>query len=300
MDRDGREEAGMIAVMGASGNVGSKVSDRLRQEQRDVRVFGRSAERLERFGRQGAEVVVGDAMEIDDLQRLFKGVESALVVLPDNVTDPNYASNRSAMSRGITQALGEQRVAHVVMASSLGADRDHGVGQVLGLHELEEMLFGLEEANVIALRAAWHMENLLGSIPMAREQRVNGSIVKGDLKFPMTACVDIAEVATRHLLRPDFTGHVVKTVLGPEDRSMNEATHALGEALGMPDLLYVEFPPEGVKAALRGIGWSEQFASLLVESQVAINEGRIVAGERTAENTTPTRLEEFLSGALAG
>ncbi len=294
-----REEVGMIAVMGASGNVGSKVTDRLRQEQRDVRVFGRSADRLEQFGGQGAEVVVGDAMKIDDLQRLFKDVESALVVLPDNVTDSNYASNRSAMGAAITQALGDQRVAHVVMASSLGADQDHGVGQVVGLHELEELLFGLEDASVLALRAAWHMENLLGSIPMAREQKINGSIVKGDVKFPMTACVDIAEVAARHLLQRDFTGHMVKTVLGPEDRSMNEATRALGEVLGIPDLPYVEFPPEGVKAALRGIGWSEEFVSLLVESQIAINEGRIVGGERTAENTTPTRLEEFLRGALA-
>src|SRR5437762_1799463 len=126
MKREGQEEVGMIAVMGASGNVGSKVTDRLLQEHRDVRVFGRSADRVEHFGGQGAEVVVGDAMEIDDLWRLFKDVESALVVLPDNVTDQNYASNRSAMSRAITQALREQRVAHVVMASSLGADQDRG------------------------------------------------------------------------------------------------------------------------------------------------------------------------------
>src|SRR5712691_1667819 len=98
----------MIAVMGASGNVGSKVTDRLLQEQQDVRVFGRSADRLEQFGGQGAEVVVGDAMEIGGLQRLFKDVDWALVVLPDNVTDPNYASNRSVISGAITQALRDQ------------------------------------------------------------------------------------------------------------------------------------------------------------------------------------------------
>jgi hypothetical protein len=55
-----------------------------------------------------------------------------------------------------------------------------------------------------------------------------------------------------------------------------------------------------VKAALQGIGWSEEFASLLVESQIAINDGRIAAGERTADSTSPTSLEEFLEGALSG
>jgi uncharacterized protein YbjT (DUF2867 family) len=290
----------MIAVMGASGNVGSKVTERLLQEGQQVRVFGRSPERLERFGGRGAEVQVGDAINARDLQVLFKDTDSALVVLPDNVGDPNYVANRSEMGRAITNALREQRVGHVVLASSLGAHRDQGVGQVGGLHELEELLFGLEETNVLSLRAAWHMENLLAAVPMVQEQRMNGSAVRGDLKFPMIATVDIAERAATHLLRRDFTGGTVQSVLGPEDLSMEEASRALGDALGIPDLPYVQFPPEGVEAALQGIGMSEEFASLLVESQIAINEGRIMEGiERTPENTTPTPLQEFLKEALS-
>jgi uncharacterized protein YbjT (DUF2867 family) len=46
-------ESGMIAVMGASGNVGGKVADVLLHEGQDVRVFGRSAERLEPLGGEG-------------------------------------------------------------------------------------------------------------------------------------------------------------------------------------------------------------------------------------------------------
>jgi uncharacterized protein YbjT (DUF2867 family) len=290
----------MIAVMGATGNVGSKVTDRLLQQGQQVRVFGRSAERLEPLGRRGAEVVVGDSINLDDLQVLFKGVVSALVVLPDNVADPHYVANRSDMSLAITRGLREQHVAHVVLASSVGAQHEARVGQIGGLHELEELLLGLEEANVLLLRAAWHMENLLAAVPMVREQGINGSAIRGDLAFPMIACVDIADRAAERLLRPDFSGHAVETVLGPEGRSMEEATRALGDALGISDLPYVQFPPEGVKAALQGIGMSEEFASLLVESQIAINEGRILEGvERTPESTTATRLEEFLKEALS-
>jgi len=289
----------MIAVMGASGNVGSKVAELLLGQGQEVRVFGRSAERLEPLGRRGAEVVVGDAIDLDVLQVLFKDAVSALLVLPDNVTDPHYVSNRSQMSRAITQALRDQHVGHVVMASSIGADRDRGVGPVAGLHELEGLLFGLDDANVLLLRAAWHMENLLASLPMVQWQKINGSAIKGDHRFPMIATVDIAENAAQHLLSLDFTGHIVETILGPEDVSMNEATRALGAALGIPGLPYIEFPPEGVKAALLGIGMSEEFATLLVESQIAINRDRVLDEvQRTAETTTPTRLEDFLKAAL--
>jgi uncharacterized protein YbjT (DUF2867 family) len=143
------------------------------------------------------------------------------------------------------------------------------------------------------------MENLLASLPMIQEQKIYGSAIRGDHKFPMIATVDIAERAAQHLLRRSFTGHVVETVLGPEDLSMNEATRALGAALGLPGLPYVEFPPEGMKAALQGAGMSEEVASLLVESDIAINEDRVMDEvRRTSESTTPTRLEEFLRGAL--
>jgi uncharacterized protein YbjT (DUF2867 family) len=290
----------MIAIMGASGNVGSKVADLLLQDEQDVRVFGRSAERLEPLGRRGAEIVVGDAIRVDDVQMLFTDAVSALVVLPDNMADPRYVANRSEMSRAITQALRDQRVPHIVFASSIGADRDRSVGPVAGLHELEALLFGLEEASVLSLRAAMHMEqNLLGSIGMIQEQKINGGVIMGDLRFPMIATVDIADRAAGHLARRDFVGHTVETILGPEDVTMNEVTLALGTALGIPNLRYVEFPPDGVKAALLGGGMSEEFASLLVEMLLAVNEGRMMEQvQRTAETSTPTHVEEFLSTAL--
>jgi hypothetical protein len=60
------------------------------------------------------------------------------------------------------------------------------------------------------------------------------------------------------------------------------------------------FPPDGVKSALLGAGMSEQVAGLMVDMQLALNEGRYFVGiRRTAESTTPTRLEDFLSQALS-
>jgi hypothetical protein len=44
---------------------------------------------------------------------------------------------------------------------------------------------------------------------------------------------------------------------------------------------------------------SEEVAALLVDMQLAVNEGRYYEGvRRTAGSTTPTRLEDFLATAL--
>jgi uncharacterized protein YbjT (DUF2867 family) len=58
----------MIAVMGAAGNVGSKVTDLLLRQSEEVRVF-EHARKLEEFRERGAEVVIGDATNIEDLDR---------------------------------------------------------------------------------------------------------------------------------------------------------------------------------------------------------------------------------------
>jgi hypothetical protein len=67
----------------------------------------------------------------------------------------------------------------------------------------------------------------------------------------------------------------------------------------VPDLPYVEFPPDGVKGALVEAGMSEEVAGLLVDLQLALNERRYFEGvHRAPESTTPTRLEDFLATAL--
>jgi uncharacterized protein YbjT (DUF2867 family) len=115
----------------------------------------------------------------------------------------------------------------------------------------------------------------------------------------MVATKDVAREAADRLTKRDFNGHEVKLLLGPEDVTMSEATQAIGKRLGMPDLPYIEFPPEDVKGGLIGAGMSEQVAGLIVDMQVALSDGLYFEGvQRTAESTTPTGLDEFLSKAL--
>jgi uncharacterized protein YbjT (DUF2867 family) len=289
----------MIAVMGAAGNVGSKVADLLLQAGEDVRVL-QHARDLAELRKRGADIVTGDATNIDDLRAHFSGASAALVLLPENIADPTFVENRKAMSRAIRDALQAESVNHIVALSTLGADRADAPGPPGGLHVFEQDLGELEAANVLFLRSAAYMDYLLAALPMIREQKVNGSSIKGDVRYPMVATEDVAREAADRLRKLDFNGHEVKLLLGPSDVTMAEATQYIGARIGMPDLPYVEFPPEGVKGALIGAGMSEQVAGLIVDMQLAVNEGAYFEGvERTADSATPTRLEDFLSRALS-
>jgi uncharacterized protein YbjT (DUF2867 family) len=288
----------MIAVMGAAGNVGSKVADLLLGQGQPVRVLEHRG-RLDRLGERGAEVVTGDLADAGDLGVLLKDVEAALVMLPDVVTDPEFTATRSTMSRTIVDALGGSGVRRVVALSTVAAGRDDAVGPAAGLRELEQRLAGLADTGVLVLRSPFYMENLLAGLPLIQSQGINGSALDGELELPMIATRDVAGEAAAGLLRRDLGGHQVRLLAGPEDVSMRAATRVLGARLGRPDLPYVQFPPDGLRAALLGAGMSKPGASAMVELQLDLNRQRSFAAVRAAAAaTTPTRLEEFLSEVL--
>lgn len=288
----------MIAIMGAAGNVGSKVCDLLLEAGEQVRVLEHTRD-LTHLRERGAEVVKGDASAVDDLRRLFTTASVALVLLPEDVSDPSFVENRVVMSRAIRDALRAEGVSHIVALSSVGADRADAPGPPGGLHVFEQDLGKLTDANLLVLRSAMYMDYLLAALPMIKARKVNGSATKADVEFPMVAIVDVVCEAAERLRERDFSGHKVKLLLGPENVTMSDATAAIGTRLGIRELPYVAFPPDGVKDALQQAGMSAQVAGLIVDMQLALNDGRYFEGvHRTPESTTPTRLGDFLDRAL--
>ena len=289
----------MIAIMGAAGNVGRKVCDLLLEAGEQIRVLEHVRD-LTHLRQRGAAVVRGDASRIDDLRALFATASVALVLLPEDVSDPSFVENRVAMSRAIRDALNAEGVTHIVALSTVGAVRADAPGPPGGLHVFEQDLGQLTDANLLVIRSAMYMDYLLAALPIITSEKVNGSATKSDVRFPMVATLDVAREVTDRLRKRDFSGHQVRLLLGPEDVSMSDATRAIGSRLGIPELPYVEFPPDGVKKALQQAGMSEQVAGLIVDMQLALNDGRYLDGvRRTPESTTPTRLEDFLDLALS-
>ncbi len=57
----------MYVIMGATGNIGSKLADILLDKGKKVKVIGRSAERLQPFVDHGAIPAVGDVSDVEFL-----------------------------------------------------------------------------------------------------------------------------------------------------------------------------------------------------------------------------------------
>src|SRR5580704_3348605 len=198
----------MYVVTGASGNTGGAVADALLAKGAKVRVVGRSAARLEKFTKRGAEAAIVDLADPDasQLTKAFSGATGVYAMIPPDPTSNDGLAYAGVVSKVIVTALMTAAVDRVVVLSSFGADKAAKTGPVLGLHRLEELINAVGGLNALYLRAGYFMENLLGQVAVIKNFGVMAGPVRADLPLPMIATRDIGAYAAEKLLYPDYEG----------------------------------------------------------------------------------------------
>jgi len=286
----------MYVVLGASGHTGHIVANQLLAGGQKVRVVGRNAAHLQPLAAKGAETFIADVTDAATLAQAFRQADSAYVMIPPNTTsnDPLDYSNR--VGDAIAAAVQNAGTKNVVALSSIGADKASGTGPVVGLHNLEQKLNQINGANVLHLRAGYFMENALPQVNAVRQMGAVATPLRADLKLAMIATRDIGAAAAEALLRPSVRGKQTRELLGQRDLTYSEVSTIIGQAIGKPDLKYVQVPDDQFRGVLLQMGMSEQFAKLLVEMTGALNAGYMRALEpRSPQNTTPTSFETFVA-----
>jgi uncharacterized protein YbjT (DUF2867 family) len=284
----------MITVMGATGRTGSKIATQLLRAGEPVRAVGRSAERLAELADAGAEPVVGDANDPRFLTATFRGADAVYAMLPVDPAWSDYHAEVDRLGEAVAAAVRDSGVRHVMTLSAVGAERAAGTGFLTSLYRQEQRLRALSHTNVLALRAGMFFESFVPALDLMIDQGVNADTVSPDVPIPMVATRDVADVAAAALRARDWTGFVVREVLGQRDLTFEEVTAILGERIGRPGLPYVQLPDAEMLGALTEAGLSADVAAQNLEFNRALSDRTIRSREgRRPENTTPTRFEDF-------
>ncbi|MEW6738200.1 MAG: SDR family NAD(P)-dependent oxidoreductase [Acidobacteriota bacterium] len=290
----------IYVITGATGNIGKRIAEQLLQRGKKVRVIGREQNRLKSLVEQGAEALVGSLEDSAFLTKAFQDAKAVFAMIPPNLTAKDLRAFQNRVSEALVNAIKATGVTHIVTLSSLGAHVDSGSGPILGLHDSEKQFNQLNNVNVVHLRPSFFMENLLNGIPTIKNLAINGTPIDANIAIPMIATKDIAERAVALLETLSFTGKSSQELLGAKDLTLTEATRALGEAIGKPDLKYVQFTYEDSKKVMLGLGLSASVVDAMLEMYEGINNGLLTPTEsRSPKNTTPTTIAEFANEIFA-
>ena len=284
----------MYVVTGATGNTGRVIAETLLAKGKKVRAMGRNVEHLQSLVDRGAEAFVGSVADSSAVLSAFRGAQAVYVMIPPNYTTEDFRAYQNEIGKAYASAIRQAGIPYVINLSSVGAHLSEGAGPISGLYDVEQQLNQLQSLNIVHLRAGFFMENLFFSLDLIRNRNINGSSLRGDLKMPMIATRDIAQVAAQLLLSLDFSGQSTRELLGQREISMQEATQIIGRAIGKDELAYVQFSYEQAEQAMVGMGLSQDVARSLNEMDRALNEEHVRPLEkRSATNTTPTSFEQF-------
>lgn len=286
----------MYVIAGVTGHTGSVVATTLLAAKQPVRVIVRDAAKGEPWRARGADIAVASLDDRHALARALTGATGAYLLMPPNGwTQTGLAEDRARYAAAIVGAVADARPAHVVLLSSIGADKPDGTGPIKYLRPVEQ---GLRESGVPStfLRAAFFMDNwdaMLGNAV------ASGALYYGitdGVAFSQVATADIGKTAARLLVEgPAARSPRIVELAGPVDLTLSQTAEAFSRASGKP-VTAVSIPPQAMGDALVGMGASRELAALYAELAAGIASGH-VAWEGTPERGSVT-LEQRLAETL--
>jgi len=188
----------------------------------------------------------------------------------DHNLDVMVAINKIA--NNYRQAIQQSGVKKVIHLSSIGAHTDTGVGILKFHYGVENTLKQLPgDVSIKFMRPVGFYYNMFAFIQTIKKQ---GAIIQnygGDDKEPWVSPLDIAATIAEEIEKP-FEGRKVRYIASDEV-SPNEVAKVLGEAIGKPDLKWLEIPDEQLLNGMLAAGMNPQTAKGFVEMNMSRRNG---------------------------
>ncbi|MBW9095821.1 NAD-dependent epimerase/dehydratase family protein [bacterium M00.F.Ca.ET.228.01.1.1] len=223
----------MYAITGVTGRVGGAAARALLAGGHKVRAVLRDETKAAQWRECGAEVVIASFEDTTALTAAFSGMTGVFVMMaPNFAPQPGYP-NAHAAAQVLKKALSDARPQRVAVLSSVGGQRESGLGLITQVHILEEALAGLPDLQISTaiMRPAWFMENSLWDIAPARGTGVMPAFLQPlDRAYPMVATEDIGRVVARTLTQ-SWQGRRVIEIEGPQRYTQHDIAALLGSAL---------------------------------------------------------------------
>ncbi len=260
-----------IIVTGSLGHISQPLTKELVEKGHSVTVISSKPDKQKDIEALGATAAIGSIEDAGFLTATFTGADALYAMAPPNFAETDQIAYYRRIGSNYAQAILKSGVKHVVHLSSYGAHLDKGTGFILGSHSVEGILNELSNVSVTHLRPGYFYYNLYNFVNMIRGAGFIGANYGGDDKIVLVSPVDIAAAAAEEL-EAEATGHRVKYVAS-DDRTANEIAHALGTAIGKPDLNWVTFTDEQMQEGLEKNGIPANIAVLFVELGASTHSG---------------------------
>ena len=287
----------MITVTTPNGRVGSIVLRHLLDQGETVRVISYRPDCLPANVRDRCEVIAGSIGDTETMRRGLENADQLFWCIPQARRENPWSDAIAYHQRFTDAAASALEGSDVRVVTISTGRRGYEDGAILSAFTAMEHAIDQTGVPVRHLRAAFLMENLMGSLPtIARPGAVflNGP---GDLPLPMVCVADLAAKAVTVLTDPTWRGQGSVAVHGPAHVSFDEMAVILTHTLDRP-VCYIAVPDAVLIDNLRQAGFPDGYAQAFAKLLTADALRAYDLEPRTPETTTPTTLAEWSATEL--
>lgn len=283
----------MIAITGATGQLGRLVIDQLLQKipANQLIALVRNPAKASDLQARGLQVRAADYTQPTALELALQGVEKLLLISSSEV------GQRLEQHRNVVAAAKKSGVALIAYTSILNAQDSHM--DLAQEHRETEQLIRASGIPFVFLRNGWYTENYTAGIPTALQFNVLlGSA--GDGKISLAARADYAAAAAEVLLRDDQAGKIYE-LAGDSAYTLADFAAELSQQTGK-QIPYSNLPEVEYRGVLQNAGLPDWLAALLAASDASAAQGALFDDSQQLSQligraTTP--LAETIKQALA-
>lgn len=267
-----------IVITGSLGNIGKPLTTALVQKGHSVTVISSKADRQKDIEALGAKAAIGTMNEVAFLTETFKGADVVYLMeawegigsIFDKAVD--FIAGFHLIGNNYKQAIEASGVKKIVHLSSVGAHSKEGYGTLSAHYDVESILKQLpDDVSIKFMRPVGFYTNLFRSMQNIKEKGAIISNYGGDKKEPWVSPIDIASAIVEEMELP-FEGRKVRYIASDE-ASPNEVAKILGEAIGNPDLKWIEITDEQMLDGMLSMGVNPKIAKGMVEMQASQRSG---------------------------
>jgi len=270
-----------VLVSGATGDTGRPALKEAITLGLDVRAMVHNNDaRSTALEKRGAEVVLGDLLEIDSVRAAMEGVDAAYFVWP-------VAPGLIHATVNFAQAASEAGVPTVVNLSQRSANRFSTSNSCRDSFIAEQVL-NWSGLSVIHLRPTYFLEWLLypWQLPYLRQGVLRMPVGKG--RHSPIAADDQGRVIAALLKSPE--AHIGKTIpiSGPVEMDHEQMAAELSEALGRK-IVFQDLPIDEYCKSLEAMGVPPYIVQHLGGAMADYQHGHMAGADNTVENLTGQR-----------
>jgi len=285
-----------IAVVGATGRIGAKLTENLLAKGHSVKALSRGGPALDALVAKGAEPFLGSFdIGAGELNTFFEDADAAFLMVKTIWGSEDFHGHYPTVALRFFDALLDSPVKLAVSLTGMGSDVSGNTGHFQGFHILDQILNRLRDIKLVHLQGGWFMQDLAGWVDsIAQHDRIGWSL-DPNVKAPWVAIQDIADLAAKEFDTATDQNRSVKQ-LGI-DYTMTEIAAIISRALGREvDYRFIDRSDREVEAVFR-----ERFGTLGRwvydnDTLAALNDGRVkFHDDRPALRTT---MEDFVKDTL--